>query len=83
MQLKNNKMNTNIVTIQIEKQNIKGFILYFLLFFGCASSMHNLSSLTRDRTQAPCSGNMESKPLNHQESLYIFKQSGNVFFCKV
>lgn len=29
----NNKMNTNTVTIQIKKQNIKGFILVFTYFF--------------------------------------------------
>ena len=30
--------------------------------------MWDLSSLTRDQTYAPCSGSMESSPLNHQGS---------------
>ena len=33
-------------------------------------SMQDLSSLVRDWTVAPCSGSMESWPLNHQESLF-------------
>ena len=34
------------------------------------------SSLTRDQTQAPCTGSVEAKPLDHQESppcLFFFK----------
>ena len=30
--------------------------------------MRDLSSLTRDRTQAPCSGSVESYPLDHKGS---------------
>ena len=50
------------------------FILSFLkifLFFGCARSyvLHVVSrSLTRDRTQVPCTGSMVSYPLDHQGS---------------
>ena len=31
------------------------------------------SSLTRDQTQGPCIGNMESQPLDHQGSPYPFR----------
>ena len=50
------------------------FILSFLkifLFFGCARCyvLHVVSSsLTRDRTQVPCTGSMVSYPLDHQGS---------------
>ena len=30
--------------------------------------MQDLSSLTRDQTQAPCIGSVESQPLDHQGS---------------
>ena len=42
--------------------------LVFVLFFGQAThGLWNPSSLTRKRTQAPCSGGTESQPLDHQE----------------
>ena len=33
--------------------------------------MGDLSSLTRDQTRAPCSGSLESQPLDRQGSPYI------------
>ena len=43
-----------------------------LIFFGLASRMQNLCSPTRDRTHAPCSGNTESEPPDHQGRPQIF-----------
>ena len=40
---------------------------FFFLFW--PHGLRNLSSLTRDRTCAPCSGSTESKPLDFQGSL--------------
>ena len=34
-------------------------------------SMYSLSSPTRDWTSAPCSGTMESQPLDHQGSPFV------------
>ena len=45
------------------------------LFIGCAGSQlwhAGSSSLTRDQTQAPCVGNVESQPLEQQGSPIIF-----------
>ena len=42
--------------------------LLLLLLFVMLYSMHDLSSLTRDWTQVPCSGSMESYPLDCQGS---------------
>ena len=54
----------------------KGSSLSFLFFFffgggGCGGTLcglQDLSSPTRDRTHAPCSGSTESYPLDHQGS---------------
>ena len=43
---------------------LKNFLL--LLLFAMPYSMHDLSSLTRDWTQVPCSGSMESYLLDRQ-----------------
>ena len=53
-------------------QNFKRNCLFFLIFiylFGCSGSQLQhvgSSSLTRDRTWAPCTGSSESQPLDHQ-----------------
>ena len=51
------------------------FNVYYLAMQGLSCSMQDLLvavcgiySLTRDRTQAPCIGSMESSPLDHQGS---------------
>ena len=50
------------------------FILPFLfsIFWPTLSGMWDLRSLTRDRTYTPCSGSMESKPLNRPRSPVSF-----------
>ena len=35
--------------------------------------MWDLSSLTRDQTSAPCSGSMDSLPVDHQGSTFLKK----------
>ena len=45
----------------------KKCIVIYLAALGLSCSMWDLSSLTRDRTWAPCTGNTESWPLEHQE----------------
>ena len=44
------------------------FFFFFSFSFGTPYSMENLSSLTRDRTCAPCIGSGESELLDHQVS---------------
>ena len=47
------------------------FFLNFIYLFGCSGSQLQhvgSSSLTRDRTWAPCTGSSESQPLDHQGS---------------
>ena len=46
-------------------------LLTSFFLFAALQGMQDLSSLTRDQTCAPCSGSVESQPLNHQ---------GNPFF---
>ena len=41
---------------------------FFFFFFAAVCSMRDLSSLTRDRTHAPCTGSTESQPQAHQGS---------------
>ena len=41
--------------------------LFFFLIFGCAACA-DLSSPNRDQTSVPCSGSVESQPLDHQGS---------------
>ena len=41
---------------------------YLLLFWGRTYGMQDVSSPTRDRTHAPCTGITESQPLDHQGS---------------
>ena len=43
-------------------------IFFCCLFVFWLCGMQDLSSLTRDQTHTPCSGNWESQPLDHQES---------------
>ena len=50
-----------------EGQNLNLFYL-LLLLFAVLHGMWDLSSLTRDQTQAPCIGNTESLPLHYQGS---------------
>ena len=40
----------------------------FFFFLAELHGIWNLSSLTRDQTHTPCSGSIESKPLDHQGS---------------
>ena len=58
-------------------QNLLLLLLFFILVvlgLGCgmrtlSSGMHvGSTSLTKDQTQAPCIGSMESYPLHHQGS---------------
>ena len=46
----------------------------FLIFFAALVGRQDLSSLTRDRTCVPCSGSMDSYPMDCQESLSIQKK---------
>ena len=39
--------------------------------------MQDLSSLTREQTQAPCIGSVESQPLDHQASPYFHNLNEN------
>ena len=41
---------------------------FFFFFLVSPRGMQDLSSLTRDRTSAPCSGSVASSPLEHQGS---------------
>ena len=43
--------------------------LHFFFYFGNAVEFHNQVS---NPTHAPCSGSMESQPLDHQESPSLF-----------
>ena len=46
-------------------------IIYgFVYFLAAPCSVWDLSSPTRNQTQAPCTGSTESSPLDHQGSLY-------------
>ena len=38
----------------------------FFFFLNFGHSVRDLSSLSKDWTHAPCTGSMESKPLDHQ-----------------
>ena len=42
--------------------------LIFFFFFGMLHSMQNFSSLSRNRTGAPCSRGMKSYLLDHQDN---------------
>ena len=44
------------------------FFFFFLIFLATPGGMRDLSSLTRDGTHAPCSGSVESQPLDSQGS---------------
>ena len=48
------------------------FLIFF--FFAALVGRQDLSSLTRDRTCVPCSGSMDSYPMDCQESLSIQKK---------
>ena len=43
-------------------------LIFFFFFLAMLHSMQNFSSLTRNRTGAPCSRGMKSYPLNHQDN---------------
>ena len=51
--------------VSMEKQYWNDFFNVFTYLFGFTGSQ---SSLTRERTQRPCIGNIESQPLDYQES---------------
>ena len=62
--------------------NIEAPLFHGVLFcFGphCRQGMQDLSSLSRDQTQAPCSGSPESYPPDHQGSpwslVFLLKQN--------
>ena len=54
---------------------IRHWILFYFIW-PCQHSMWDLSSPTRDRTRAPCSGSAESWPLDHQGSPHV------LFWCQ-
>ena len=60
--------------IQKQITNKKNLISKQLLFIGLSHGMQNLSSLTRHRTQVPCSGSMESYTLECQETFRTYSQ---------
>ena len=60
--------------VQKQITNKKNLISKQLLFIGLSHGMQNLSSLTRDWIQAPCSGSMESYPLECQGTLRTYSQ---------
>ena len=51
--------------------------LFIETVLGLSFGMWDLSSLTRDRTQAACTGSVDSQPLDHQGSPKDF-----AFICK-
>ena len=46
-------------------------ISFKLIYFGCIRQQQVLSSPTRDGSSPPCTGSMESQPLDHQGGPYI------------
>ena len=48
------------------------FQVFFFFFWATAHGMWDLSSSTRDLTQAPCNGSAESEPLDHWWSLWFY-----------
>ena len=62
-------------SLQQSEQDIKMGIFTIWGFFGyTVCGMQDLSSPTRDQTHAPCSGSAESQVLDHQKSLFVFRQ---------
>ena len=50
------------------KNTYKGVVFVLLFFLAMPHSMWALSSLTRDQTCTPCTGSIESQPLDSQGS---------------
>ena len=51
---------------------IPSFYVINCLILTALHGMQNLNSLTRDGTRAPCSGSVESQPLDHQGTSLFF-----------
>ena len=55
----------------------------FFFFLTAPCDMQDLGSLTRDWTHAPCSGNAESQPVNHQRSPHVFTLERHLRYWQV
>ena len=57
-------------------------ISFKFIYFGCIRQQQVLSSPTRDGSSLPCTGSMESQPLDHQGGPYILALTAS-FFKKI